>query len=53
MKICILLAGLLLLVGCAPGKVTLYTYERQVEVNLPALEIDRYEAVVFPAGGME
>ena len=52
-KICISFALLFLLVGCAPGKVTLSAYERQVEVILPTVGIDRYEAVVFPAGRLE
>ncbi len=52
-KICLLLAGLFLLVGCAPGKLAWSAYDRQVEVVLPTVEIDRYEPVVFPAGRLE
>ena len=52
-KICILAVSILLFAGCATEKVALSSYGHQVEVSLPKVEIDRYEAVVFPAGRLQ
>jgi hypothetical protein len=48
-----LLVGIVVLAGCAPGKVILSTQDRRVETALPTVNVDRYEPVVFPDGHRE
>lgn len=45
--------GLSVLAGCAPGNVTVTSYDKQVEIRLPTFEIDRYEPVIFPAARLQ
>ncbi len=46
----LLLLGVILISGCAPGQMAMSSSDVRIQYKWPVVEIDRYEPVVFPAG---